>query len=63
MSEITLRQDVLDELEFEPSVNAAHIGVAINDGAVALTGMGKLRGEAGSIGCCAARQRCSRHRR
>ena len=38
MSEITLRQDVLDELEFEPSINAAHIGVAVNDGAVALTG-------------------------
>ncbi len=29
MSDISLRQDILDELEFEPSVNAAHIGVAV----------------------------------
>ena len=29
MSELQLRQDVLDELEFEPSVDAAHIGVAV----------------------------------
>ena len=38
MSDISLRQYVLDELEFEPSVNAAHIGVAAEKGVVTLTG-------------------------
>jgi hypothetical protein len=33
-----LQQDVLDELEFEPRVNAAHIGVVAKGGVVALTG-------------------------
>src|SRR6516164_6781391 len=37
-SDLDLRQDVLDELEFEPSVNAAHIGVTANHGVVTLTG-------------------------
>lgn len=37
MSELQLRQDILDELEFEPSVNAAHIGVAVKNGVVTLT--------------------------
>ena len=36
-SDLQLRQDVLDELEFEPSVNAAHIGVTANHGVVTLT--------------------------
>jgi len=38
MSDITLRQNVLDELEFEPSLDAANIGVAVEDGVVTLTG-------------------------
>lgn len=38
MSDKQLRQDILDELEFEPSVNAAHIGVAAENGVVTLTG-------------------------
>lgn len=38
MSDLTLRQTVLDELEFEPSVDAAHIGVAVKDGVVTLSG-------------------------
>ena len=38
MSDISLRQDILDELEFEPSVNAAHIGVAVEKGVATLTG-------------------------
>jgi osmotically-inducible protein OsmY len=38
MSDIDLQQDVLDELKWEPSVNAAHIGVAAKDGVVTLTG-------------------------
>ena len=37
-SEHRLRQDVLDELDFEPSINAAHIGVGVNAGVVTLTG-------------------------
>jgi osmotically-inducible protein OsmY len=37
-NDLQLRQDVLDELEFEPSVNAAHIGVTANHGVVTLTG-------------------------
>jgi osmotically-inducible protein OsmY len=38
MSELQLRQDVLDELEYEPSVDAAHIGVAVDKRVVTLTG-------------------------
>ena len=38
MSDIQLRQNVLDELEFEPSIDAAHIGVTVDDGVVTLTG-------------------------
>lgn len=38
ISEHQLRQDVLDELDFEPSVNAAHVGVGVNAGVVTLTG-------------------------
>ncbi len=38
MSDTTLRQDILDELEFEPSIDAADIGVAVEDGIVTLTG-------------------------
>src|SRR5271169_4940262 len=37
-SDHQLRQDVLDELDFEPTVNAAHIGVGANAGVVTLTG-------------------------
>jgi osmotically-inducible protein OsmY len=36
--DLQLQQDVLDELEFEPSVNAAHIGVVANRGVVTLGG-------------------------
>ena len=38
MTDLSLRQDVIDELEFEPRVNAAHIGVAVKDGVVTLSG-------------------------
>jgi osmotically-inducible protein OsmY len=38
MTDSQLRQDVLDELEFEPSIDAAHIGVTAEKGVVALTG-------------------------
>ena len=33
-----LQQDVLDELDFEPSVNAAHIGVTAKNGVITLSG-------------------------
>jgi osmotically-inducible protein OsmY len=38
MDDKTLRQSITDELEFEPGVEAAHIGVAVEDGVVTLTG-------------------------
>src|SRR5690242_12315979 len=38
ISDHKLRQDVIDELDFEPSVDAAHIGVGVHDGVVTLTG-------------------------
>ena len=38
IGDLELCQDVLDELEFEPSVNAAYIGVTANKGVVTLTG-------------------------
>ena len=37
-SNTQLQQDVLQELEYEPSVDAAHIGVTAKDGIVGLTG-------------------------
>ena len=47
-----LQRDVLDELKWEPSVDAAHIGVSVKDGIVTLTGhvasyCGEVRGRAG----------------
>lgn len=33
-----LRRDVLDELDFDPGLEAAHIAVAVHDGVVTLTG-------------------------
>jgi osmotically-inducible protein OsmY len=38
MTDLQLRQDVLEELEYEPSVPAAHIGVAVDKGVVILSG-------------------------
>ena len=38
MMDQELRQNVIDELNFEPSVNAAHIGVGVDDGVVILSG-------------------------
>jgi osmotically-inducible protein OsmY len=38
MDDMTLRQNVLDELDFEPSIDATDIGVAVKDGTVTLTG-------------------------
>lgn len=36
--DIDLRKDVLDELEWDPSIDATTIGVAIEDGIISLTG-------------------------
>ncbi|OBQ57819.1 BON domain-containing protein [Mesorhizobium erdmanii] len=38
MSDSTLKQDIIDELDFEPSIDAADIGVAVDNGVVTLTG-------------------------
>lgn len=38
MTDKVLQQAVLDELEWEPSVDSAHIGVTANNGVVTLTG-------------------------
>jgi len=38
MDDKTLRQQVIDELDFEPSVDSANIGVAADNGVVVLTG-------------------------
>ena len=38
MNDKQLRQNVIDELDFEPSIDAANIGVAVDDGVVTLTG-------------------------
>jgi len=45
VSDLELQRDVLDELEFEPSVHAAHIGVTANKGVVTLTGFVTSYGE------------------
>ena len=37
-NDLELRRDVLDELEWEPSIDAAEIGVAVKDSIVTLTG-------------------------
>jgi osmotically-inducible protein OsmY len=38
MTDIALRQDIEDELAFEPALNSANIGVAVKNGVATLTG-------------------------
>lgn len=38
MSDKALRQHIVDELDFEPSIDTAHIGVAVENAVVTLTG-------------------------
>jgi osmotically-inducible protein OsmY len=38
MTDKALRQTIIDELDFEPSIDAANIGVAVDNGVVTLTG-------------------------
>ena len=41
MQDTALRELILDELEFEPSVDAANIGVAVDGGIVTLRAMSR----------------------
>ena len=54
-SDFELQRDVLDELEFEPSVNAAHIGVTANKGVVTLSGFVRSYAEKLAAECAARR--------
>lgn len=38
MSDNSLKQDIIDELKFEPGVDATTVGVVVHDGVVTLTG-------------------------
>jgi osmotically-inducible protein OsmY len=38
MNDSTLRQEIVDELDFEPRIDSADIGVAVDNGVVTLTG-------------------------
>lgn len=38
MTDLSIRKDVRNEREFDPSLNAAHIGVVAGDGVATLTG-------------------------
>lgn len=38
MTDAALKQNIIDQLDFEPGVDAAHIGVAVERGIVTLTG-------------------------
>jgi osmotically-inducible protein OsmY len=40
-----LKQDVTNELKWEPSVNEAHIGVSVTNGVVTLSGHAPAYGE------------------
>ena len=45
LTDAQLQRDVLDELKWEPSVDAAHIGVSVKDGIVTLSGHVSSYGE------------------
>lgn len=38
MTDAILKQDIIDELAFEPSIDATHIAVSVDDGTVTLSG-------------------------
>lgn len=38
MNDLSLRKSILEELEFQPDIDAANIGVAVDNGVVTLTG-------------------------
>lgn len=55
MTDSQLRQSIIDELEFDPSFDAAHIGVVVDDNVVSLTGHVKSYAE--KVAAIAAAQR------
>jgi len=55
MTESQLRQDVIDELEFDPRFNGQHIGVAVDNNVVSLTG--HVNGYAEKLAAIAAARR------
>lgn len=55
MTESQLRQDIIDELEFDPSFDAAHIGVAVDKDVVSLGG--HVNSYAEKVAAIAATQR------
>jgi BON domain-containing protein len=54
-SDLTIKRDVEAELQWEPSINAAAIGVAVKDGIVTLTGQVSTYAEKMAAGRAAAR--------
>jgi osmotically-inducible protein OsmY len=57
MDDKLIRDDVLDELDFEPSIDATNIGVAVDDGVVTLTGHVSSYAEKTAAECAARRVR------
>lgn len=57
MSDSTLRQNVLDELEFEPSIDANDIGVAVEGGVVTLSGHVSSYSQKAAVECAVQRVR------
>jgi osmotically-inducible protein OsmY len=55
MDDLTIKRDVEAELQWEPSINAAAIGVAVKDGIVTLTGHVATYAEKMAAGRAAAR--------
>lgn len=45
MSDLNLRKAILEELEFQPDIDAAHIGVSVENGVVTLSGHVKNYGQ------------------
>ena len=54
-SDAQLQRDVMDELRFEPSVNAANIGVTVKEQVVTLTGTVQTFGEKWAAECAVKR--------
>jgi osmotically-inducible protein OsmY len=52
-----LKKDVTAELDWDPSINAAHVGVAVDDGVVTLTGHLGTYAEKYAIECAVKRVR------
>jgi osmotically-inducible protein OsmY len=56
MIDSSTREAVLHELEWDPKVDASHVGVVANNGAVVLTGtVANFAHRYASVGACQAR--------